>query len=101
PPGQVAVTLDSRKKDNPVVILSQGVHVLDDPQWRFQMSKPVQEKRIDLGQQTSGKRFCEVYTSDRVKFHVTAFLLFKVTNPKTAFVDVQDIEDVLRREAES
>ncbi|KNC55048.1 uncharacterized protein AMSG_10644 [Thecamonas trahens ATCC 50062] len=108
PPGFVAITYDGRTGGakaseaaaasgaphrSALRILHEGHHILDDELWTLSDIRSIQEKRLDLR--------CHVYSRNRVAFDVKAFVLYKVVDPKRAFVEVVDIEDELHREAEA
>eukprot|EP00033_Pygsuia_biforma_P002092 GCRY01002323.1.p1 GENE.GCRY01002323.1~~GCRY01002323.1.p1 ORF type:complete len:860 (+),score=274.15 GCRY01002323.1:121-2700(+) len=78
---------------NPLKILGEGRHVLDHELWTLKEMKSIQEKRLNLN--------CLVYSRNRVAFAVRSFILYKVINPAVAFVQVENIEEELKIEAEA
>lgn len=76
-----------------VKFLREGFHILDHELLRLSSIRSIQERQLRLE--------CTVYARDRVTFLVKAFLLYSIVDPRRAFVDVEDVEDALRREAEA
>jgi len=97
-PEHVAITYDARPADGDekrgARILHEGHHVLDHELWTLKEIVSVQERSEDISSKN-------VYSKNRVRFDVDAFITYKITDPEKAFIRIDDIKTVLAKKATS